>query len=376
MSVYGPIHFKREYIAGTHSFITIGNGTSNIPLSNLVRNEVTHTLIIKNSNIGICMDPPLEKLHIHGINSYIAGNIGIGTTIPKQYLDIQNGHCIVSEKIGINSANPFYEIDIAGNMRLSGNINFPTRNSIALETDATQSSYTYIRRNNGNTGFDFINFQGLKLLNTQAFSNVGTATYYPYPNAQIILATCLGGGGGGGGANSTSGAFTCQGGQGGGFGASFINVSELGVSGITVTVGDGGAGGVGSSVANAYAAGSAGNSSSFGSFVSATGGAGATAQTTATPAGGFGGRGSLNADISICGFDQRRQSTTTSSGCGGNSAFSLGGASITVAGNGNAAANNRGAGGGGAYLSAASTYNGGKGGSGLVKIYEFGIGET
>jgi hypothetical protein len=375
MSIYGPIHFKREYIAGTHTFTTIGNGDSNLSLNNLVQGEINNTLIIKNSNVGISTNP-LEKLHIYGNASYIAGNIGIGTTIPKQSLDIQNGHCIISEKIGINSANPFYEIDIIGEMRLSGNINFPTRQSIALETDSTQSSYSYIRRNNENIGFNFIDFQGLQLLNTQAFSNVGTATYFPYPNAQIILAGCLGGGGGGGGANSTSAGFAAGGGQGGGFGASFINVSELDVSGTIVTVGDGGAGGIGTSVANAYAPGSSGNSSSFGSFVSATGGAGAVAAATTQWSGGFGGRGSFNADISICGGDQRRTSAVTAGGAGGYSPFSQGGAMQTTAGNGNAAADNSGAGGGGARLTGTSSFNGGKGGSGLVKIYEFGARET
>lgn len=376
MSIYGPIHFKREYIAGSHSFITIGDGNSNIALSNLVSANHDIVMIISNCNVGIRTNP-LEKLHIYGDKVYLNNaNIGIGT-IPTRSIDIiNNSHIIIDGKIGINSANPFYDMDVNGTMRLSGNINFPTRNSMALETSATQSTNTYIRRNSINTEFNFINLQGVKLLNIQSFSNVGVATYYPTIGSQIVFACCLGGGGGGGGANSTSAAFTCAGGQGGGVGASFINVSELSISGTTVTVGDGGAGGVGSGVTNAYATGSAGNSSSFGSYVSATGGAGAIAATTTSWAGGFGGRGSFNADISICGSDQRRPANVTGSGAGGYSPFSIGGAGRTTAGNGNAAANNSGAGGGGAYLTGTSTYNGGKGGSGFVKIYEYSIGET
>lgn len=376
MSIYGPVHFKREYVAGSHSFITVGDGNSNIALSNMVREQTNVMMVIRNCNVGFGTDP-LEKLHIYGNNVYLNNaNIGIGS-IPSRSIDIiNNGHIIVNGKIGINSANPFYDIDVNGTMRLSGNINFPTRNSMALETNVIQSTNTYIRRNIINTDFNFINLQGVKLLNIQSFSNVGVATYYPTIGSQIIFACCLGGGGGGAGANSTSAAFTCAGGQGGGVGASFINVNELSISGTTVTVGDGGAGGVGSSVANAYAAGSAGNSSSFGSYVSATGGAGALNATTTSWAGGFGGRGSFNADISICGGDQRRPTAVASGGAGGYSPFSIGGATKTIAGNGNAAANNSGAGGGGAYLTGASTYNGGKGGSGFVEIYEYSIGES
>ncbi len=134
------------------------------------------------------------------------------------------------------------------------------------------------------------------LLNVRYFTTPGSSVYAPSAGTVRVRVRVVGGGGGGGGTQvctSTQNAFGASGG-GGGYAEAFLT---SGFSGVTITVGAGGAGGVAG-----FNAGATGGTSSFGAAVVATGGAGAVPggagavpQTTTPTLGGTGTAGSLMA---------------------------------------------------------------------------------
>ena len=61
---------KKEYQAGIHSFITIGNGSSNTPLNTLINENPLELLILKGSNIGIGTTSPQVTLDTNRKDAY------------------------------------------------------------------------------------------------------------------------------------------------------------------------------------------------------------------------------------------------------------------------------------------------------------------
>lgn len=125
-----------------------------------------------------------------------------------------------------------------------------------------------------------------------------TQIYTPTPGTNSVRVTPVGGGGGGAGGGAT-GAGQCSAGAGGGGGGWAIKRLITGFSGVTVSIGIGGAGGV-------IAAGNAGGTTSFGALVSATGGGGgsfgAAASNSTVAINGFGIPGSgAGGDINCSG---------------------------------------------------------------------------
>lgn len=219
------------------------------------------------------------------------------------------------------------------------------------------------------------------LVNVQTFTSSGT--YNPTPGTKKTFREVLGAGGGGGGVSATASGnlAIAAGGGAGGYCAGWVNnpVST------TVTVGTGGAGGIGSiSASGGGLAGSDGGLSSVGSLV-ANGGKGGTGNgttvitsgTTTLKVGAEGGT-ATGGDINMKGNASPMSAATTV----GNSVSGYGASSIFGGGNpggfGNVSSNGidasaNGAGGSGAYSTQSPTnlYNGGKGGNGLVRIWEF-----
>ncbi|VWB06910.1 hypothetical protein BLA6863_00140 [Burkholderia lata] len=211
-----------------------------------------------------------------------------------------------------------------------------------------------------------------RLLNIQIFSVVGSSTYTPHAGATAVYVRVQGGGGSGGGCAATGSGqiFVGSGGTAGAYAESWIT---SGFSGVTVTVGAGGAAVSGFNSSN-------GGTSSFGSLVSAPGGAGGTgAGPTAPPWATGAASSSIATGGSI--FNASGQSgqpsvgysaTFALPGSGGPSAFGAGGGTSASGANGAGAAS-RGAGGGGsAQTQSAGALSGGAGGSGLVLVYEYG----
>ena len=379
MSLNIPFQFKNNYYANTHSFYTVGDGKNTLPLSSIIALTSNQTMVFHNSNIGIGTDIPRASLDING-NTIINANIGIGTQIMTERLNMLNRdfYILGNGNLGVGTTIPTNKLDVYGNISIKGNIGFSTKNIALLQItnlDGNILAGELIRRTDTQNICEYIQLQGFKYLGIQSFSNVGTATYYPTSSAEVILIGCLGGGGGGGGCESNDlAARYAAGGGGGGFASYLFTGPMESIYGTTVTVGDGGAGGVGGTN-NTYIAGDAGSSSSFGTIVSATGGGGAPAAVSTTYQGDVG-IGSIDAFISSFGEIQIRNSSAADSGQGGSSVFAAGPAGRSTAGAGAAATANTGAGGAGAMSDTTTGRTGGKGGSGLVFVIEFGLGET
>jgi hypothetical protein len=148
-------------------------------------------------------------------------------------------------------------------------------------TNITGTTWTIVRAQEGTTALDFIAgdkvelrvtagfLQGLqfgRLLNVRVITT--TQTYTPTTGTKSVLVECVGGGGGGVGVPSVASGY--KSGGSGGWGGSYAKSHYTsGFSGVTVTVGAGGAGGL-STGEN----GSEGGTTSFGALISCPGGSG------------------------------------------------------------------------------------------------------
>ena len=192
------------------------------------------------------------------------------------------------------------------------------------------------------------------LNNIQYFT--ATGTYTPTAGTTFVVVELVGGGGGSGGVNNAGGQLAGSG-SGGGYARKKI---LSGFSGVTVTVGNGGAGGAG-----ATSNGSAGGTSSFGAICSATGGAGGPQSSggASSKIAGAGGTG-VSGDINIIGGVG--VSIASGGGSWGGSSF-YSGYKISISGTG-AVGNVFGGGALGGYN---ANIAGVAGGSGLVIVWEY-----
>ncbi|MEA8726109.1 hypothetical protein PZS04_13860 [Klebsiella pneumoniae] len=262
--------------------------------------------------------------------------------------------------------------DIVSNMITAGTFdsmlqianNFSEIKSAGKESQAAA-------RNNIGVG-DLSGYVG-RLVNVQTFNSSGT--YTRTDGAIKGIVHVVGAGGGGGGARATSVGYLAGGGGGGGGGyaSAFISLPST----QEVIVGLGGAGGVDSG------SGANGGASSFGS-ISATGGeAGASSgldqyasgdirqQTGGRPGVGSGGN-LVNSYGGTGGNLLLSTSGNSCAGSGGSSHFS-GGPRGAIGGSGNGESGVYGAGGSGAASdsSPSISYSGGRGGDGVVIVWEY-----
>jgi hypothetical protein len=215
-----------------------------------------------------------------------------------------------------------------------------------------------------------------RLIKAQVFSVPGTFAYTPTPGTTSVVVEVLGGGGGGGGA-AASGAATPSAGGGGGAGSYGKGRYTEGFSGVTVTVGTGGAGGGSSGAAGS------GGASSFGSLLTAAGGGGGTAgnaSTTPVVAGASGTTAAAPSGANICAkrgdpgaFGFLLSPTSGVSGRGGSSPYGAGGEStyISVGGVGNTGAGHGGGASGSANAINQAAKAGAAGQGGIVIVWEF-----
>lgn len=234
---------------------------------------------------------------------------------------------------------------------------------------------TYINTAPNNTNAPpnagWVEFSGLAnnaLLNVRAFTSSGT--YTPTPGTKSIRVRVQGAGGAGGGSPAT-GPTTIGVGIGGGSGAYAEGFFTTGFTGVSMTIGNGGAGVLGS-------AGGAGGTSSFGALMSAGGGTGGNLAgptfppltigngNAATATGGY-----LRVQGNHPGPAFVIDGSVGLAGIGANSLFGNGGTTANNAGPGDNA-RGYGAGGGGCislFSQAAST--GGSGAPGIIIVEEF-----
>jgi hypothetical protein len=208
----------------------------------------------------------------------------------------------------------------------------------------------------------------------RVYTATGTHTWNKPDNLRYIIVEMVGGGGGGGGAEgTTSNAAGAAGGGGAGYSKKKIATPVLGAT-ETITVGGGGAGGP-----STPSTGATGGQSSFGSHASANGGAGGGAQNAGTAAAfsisGLGGS-ATNGDINIPGkpglYGTRLDATASIGGEGGASLLGFGARPGVSANADGADAGNYGGGGSGARTSNNNTDRpGGKGGNGVVIVWEY-----
>ena len=215
------------------------------------------------------------------------------------------------------------------------------------------------------------------LINVRAFTS-GSGTYTPTAGTNAIVLEMLGGGGGGG-ATAATGTLSVAAASGGNAGAHVLAYLTSGFSGVSFSVGVGGAGGVAG-----QNNGTAGGNTTFaaaGGTMTALGGTGGQGQGALAPpyiigpanvsavgssgsingAGGSGGYGIAIATGSLGGVG----------GAGGDTLFGQGGfAAVTTIGG--HVANGFGAGGGGALgLASAAAQAGGNGAGGFILVYEY-----
>ena len=206
-----------------------------------------------------------------------------------------------------------------------------------------------------------------RLLNVRVYSS-GATPYVPTPGTVTCIGRVQGGGGGGGGAAATVAGASAAGSGGGAGGYAVSRVPVATFSGLTVTVGSGGA-----PQAN-------GGASSIGTVLSATGGnAGAAGNaTTSYPtqsAGSLAGVGSGGNILNSVGGSGGAMLLTTPgnglSGEGGQSALSAGGRRATGSNLGIIGSNGSGGSGGISQSNPGGGFPGGVGGTGLVIIEEY-----
>jgi hypothetical protein len=199
------------------------------------------------------------------------------------------------------------------------------------------------------------------------------ATYVPTPGTKTVIVEVQGGGGSGGGCPATNGSqgSASAGGSAGSYGRSIYTVD---FSSVAVTVGAGGA-----SPAAGANLGNNGSVSSFGDLLICPGGFGALAGVASANS-VIGGAGTASpptgANIIGCPGSQGGHGICVSpswvvGGTGGASYFGGGGFAGVTSSGGNAPALGAGGGGSGAQASNPAR-SAGKGGDGLVIVYEFG----
>ncbi len=213
--------------------------------------------------------------------------------------------------------------------------------------------------------------QGSVLLGIVWKTATGASTYTPTAGTKIIFVECIGGGGGGTGATSGSAgqASTGGGGGGGGYAARLMNLTDFGAS-FSIAVGAGGGSGSGGGVTRLTA-------QSIVVVSAAGGGNGGNLSAGTTEAyvvGGGGGSAGQIGEIAMNGNPggeaHRVSGTVILSGYGG--AGIWGGSVIgrTTDGIGGAGGLYGGGGAGGVWTTGASK-NGGAGGQGIMRIWEF-----
>lgn len=209
-----------------------------------------------------------------------------------------------------------------------------------------------------------------KLLNVQTFTS--NSTYTPVAGVKFVIVEVVGAGGSGGGCAAT-GASQISVGSGGGAGAYAKALITSNFAGVAVTVGVGGAPAAGF-------ASNPGTASSFGSLVSCPGGLGGTSagpttppwftgvNTSAAPTGGnVTGAAGASGGISVA-----LSSTAGYGAAGGSSPFGGGGGPAVINSAG-LPSPTQGAGGGGSMIGPSqAAIAGGRGGNGVVIVYEFG----
>lgn len=212
------------------------------------------------------------------------------------------------------------------------------------------------------------------LINRRVFSTPGTQTYTPTAGTNRVRVIVVGGGGAGAGTSTTGAGQFSIGGGGGGGGVAVATITS-GFSGVSMTIGAGGA-----PVAGGASAGGNGGASSFGSVCVGNGGLGGTAttpqSTVVVQAGGAGGTATGGNEFNGVGGAGANgvasSNQNAASGSGGASYFGSGAsAQFTTTANG-LAATTPGAGGGGAVsLSNQSAQAGGAGAPGQIIVEEY-----
>lgn len=212
------------------------------------------------------------------------------------------------------------------------------------------------------------------LIARRVFSTPGTQTYTPTAGTNRVRVTVVAGGGAGGATQATgSGQFSVAGGGGGGG----VAVSDLssGFSGVTLTIGAGGA-----PSSTGTAPGGNGGSSSFGSMLASTGGLGGTTTVPnsgpVVQAGGAGGVGTGgNVFNGVGGAGANGVGTNNgnaASGNGGASYFGSGASAQFTTTAGGLSASTPGTGGSGAVsLSSQAAQAGGAGAPGTIIVEEY-----
>lgn len=236
---------------------------------------------------------------------------------------------------------------------------------------------------NGNTAVPLANLkagllrQATGRLNGSPVVIASSGTYTPRAGTNAVLVYILGGGGGGGGTTAVDSSSASAGGGGGGGGLAAGYFSN-GFSGISVTIGAGGAGNLG-------AAGSSGGATSFGSLLAVSGGlAGAAGGAQSSSYFYSGGQGGVLTSGTVLyskkgspgNIGQVFNNLTALGGYGGGSDYGQGGANpgATVANQyayGNPGVGNGSGGSGGVAANGSPVTKGGNGTSGLVIIWEF-----
>lgn len=213
------------------------------------------------------------------------------------------------------------------------------------------------------------------LLNIADFSASGT--YIPTPGTRFIIVEVTGGGGGGGASSSTGNTSVSigAGGGAGGTAISKLNISDIATP-VSVIVGSGGAGATASAIAQG------GAQSNFGSYLYATGGDYGASGTAVTQGdtqlvynggGGMGFNGNMDNMIGGAGGFGIILKFGYESGWGGRSHHSSGGNPIVTLNSSNAGLPGRkGSGGSGGFsITNATVQNGGAGGGGFIRVWEY-----
>lgn len=212
-----------------------------------------------------------------------------------------------------------------------------------------------------------------RLIGVRNFSSSGTYTYTPTAGTKSVVVEVQGAGGSGGGTAATSAGQAAVGG-GGAAGAYTKGRFTSGFSGVTITVGLGGA-----QTAAGNNNGNAGATSSFGSLLTALGGGGG-AGGGASSSFPFASAGGVGTGVPTGGVVNKAGSSAVQpiallanvlvGSEGASSLFGRGGQSFSTSGNGGPGLS--GAGGGGACAGASQpAFFGGNGGSGQVTIWEY-----
>ncbi len=210
-----------------------------------------------------------------------------------------------------------------------------------------------------------------RFLNVRVFNTAGTFTYTPTTGTNSVVVEVVGGGGGGGGCQA-NGASASSAGGGGGSGAYGRGLYTSAFSGVTVTVGAGGAAG---------GAGGTGGSSSFGSLLSSPGGLGGNlGLTTSTfpliiPGGSRASAPSGGNIISATGtaglYGLALSTLQVASGFGAASMMGGGPGAVHTGISGNFGGAPGAGGGGSASQASGASFSGGAGAAGIVIVWEY-----